>query len=123
MYDYGQGVTQDYQQAIVWYRKAAKQGYTLAQKNLDNLHNSGLDNATNSPQPVTQAQSSPTPYILSLSEQQSLEMACTSASLQGPAALDRCVQNQLNQLSRVKGGPVTQNQGYLLKIPEVSYPR
>ena len=27
MYEYGQGVTQDYAQAVMWYRKAAKQGY------------------------------------------------------------------------------------------------
>jgi len=30
----GQGVEQDYQQAAIWYRKAAEQGYAWAQFNL-----------------------------------------------------------------------------------------
>jgi TPR repeat protein len=34
MYDYGTGVTQDKQQAVYWYRKAAEQGHAGAQGNL-----------------------------------------------------------------------------------------
>lgn len=34
MYDYGLGVTKDYEQAIAWYGKAAAQGVTQAQVNL-----------------------------------------------------------------------------------------
>jgi len=34
MYDYGKGVTQDYEVAMRWYRKAADQGYTYAQIHL-----------------------------------------------------------------------------------------
>ncbi|WP_411727530.1 tetratricopeptide repeat protein [Methyloglobulus sp.] len=31
MYDNGHGIQQDYQQAVFWYRKAAEQGYAIAQ--------------------------------------------------------------------------------------------
>ncbi len=34
MYDYGEGVPQDYAEAVSWYRKAAEQGYAHAQNNL-----------------------------------------------------------------------------------------
>jgi len=34
MYDKGEGVPQDYQQAVFWYRKAAEAGDTGAQSNL-----------------------------------------------------------------------------------------
>lgn len=34
MYEYGQGVTQDYQEAVKWYRLAAAQGYAMAANNL-----------------------------------------------------------------------------------------
>jgi hypothetical protein len=34
MYDQGKGVTQDYKEAIKWYRLAAEQGYATAQNNL-----------------------------------------------------------------------------------------
>ena len=34
MYNFGQGVPQDYAQALSWYRKAAEQGYADAQYNL-----------------------------------------------------------------------------------------
>ena len=34
MYDRGEGVTQDYKQAVKWYRKAAEQGDAYAQNNL-----------------------------------------------------------------------------------------
>tara|TARA_R110002153_G_scaffold124560_1_gene271124 strand:- start:384 stop:839 length:456 start_codon:yes stop_codon:yes gene_type:complete len=34
MYDNGQGVPQDFKQAVKWYRKAAEQGYADAQYNL-----------------------------------------------------------------------------------------
>jgi len=36
-YDNGQGVKQDYTEAARWYRKAAEQGYALAQFNLGNM--------------------------------------------------------------------------------------
>ena len=40
MYDNGQGVRQDYAEAVKWYRKAAEQGYAQAQYNLGlyNIH-------------------------------------------------------------------------------------
>ncbi len=38
MYDQGQGVPQDYEQAIDWYRKAAEQGYAEAQCNLGSMY-------------------------------------------------------------------------------------
>jgi len=34
MYAIGQGVPQDYEQAVVWFRKAAEQGEAMAQTNL-----------------------------------------------------------------------------------------
>ena len=34
MYAIGQGVAQDYAEAVKWYRRAAKQGYAKAQSNL-----------------------------------------------------------------------------------------
>jgi hypothetical protein len=42
-YDYylGQGISQDYVQAAIWWRKAAEQGYADAQNNLGVLYNSG----------------------------------------------------------------------------------
>ncbi|MBK8568744.1 MAG: sel1 repeat family protein [Nitrosomonadales bacterium] len=42
MYEKGQGVTQDYQQAVSWYSKAAKQKHVSAQLNLGFLYNNGL---------------------------------------------------------------------------------
>ena len=41
IYEQGQGVTQDYQQAIVWYQKAAVQGYDVAQYALGNMYRDG----------------------------------------------------------------------------------
>jgi hypothetical protein len=41
MYEHGQGVPQDYAQAISWYRKAAEQGYALAQNNLGSMYVKG----------------------------------------------------------------------------------
>ena len=41
MYDNGQGVPQDYAQAVSWYRKAADQGYALAQFSLGGMYYSG----------------------------------------------------------------------------------
>ena len=35
----GQGVPQDYAQAVSWYRKAAEQGYPMAIKILSNIEN------------------------------------------------------------------------------------
>jgi tetratricopeptide (TPR) repeat protein len=37
MYEYGQGVAQDYAQAVMWYRKAADQGYAPAQTGLGEI--------------------------------------------------------------------------------------
>ena len=37
MYEYGQGVPQDYREALVWYRKAADQGDEKAKGKLDQL--------------------------------------------------------------------------------------
>lgn len=41
MYDYGQGVQQDYEEAAKWYRKAAEQGNDNAQNNLAFLYAKG----------------------------------------------------------------------------------
>lgn len=41
MYDDGHGVTQDYAEAVKWYRKAAEQGYALAQYNLGAMYGNG----------------------------------------------------------------------------------
>ena len=41
MYDNGQGVRQDYAQAVQWYRKAAEQGYAEAQFNLGVMYANG----------------------------------------------------------------------------------
>ena len=37
LYEYGQGVTQDYDQAKSWYKKAAKLGVKTAQEALEDL--------------------------------------------------------------------------------------
>ena len=42
MYDKGQGVTQDYKQAVKWYRKAAEQGKANAQHNLGVAYEQGI---------------------------------------------------------------------------------
>ncbi len=41
MYDHGMGVTQDYAEAVKWYRKAAEQGLADAQFNLGVMHEDG----------------------------------------------------------------------------------
>jgi TPR repeat protein len=41
MYDYGEGVLQDYVEAGKWYRLAAEQGHALAQGNLGALYGNG----------------------------------------------------------------------------------
>ena len=41
MYFSGQGVTQDYAEAVMWYRKAADQGYADAQYDLGVMYNFG----------------------------------------------------------------------------------
>ena len=41
MYYNGQGVPQDYAQAVNWYRKAADQGDANAQRNLGNMYEDG----------------------------------------------------------------------------------
>lgn len=44
MYDLGRGVTKDYAEAALWYRRAAEQGNVKAQHNLANMyeHKQGL---------------------------------------------------------------------------------
>lgn len=42
MYALGQGVPQDYEQAMIWFRKAADQGNAVAQCNLGILYANGL---------------------------------------------------------------------------------
>jgi TPR repeat protein len=41
MYDFGHGVTQNYAEAMKWYRKAADQGYAMAQANLGIMYDVG----------------------------------------------------------------------------------
>ena len=41
MYDNGQGVTQDYVEAVKWYQKAAEQGHAKAQYNLGLMYDKG----------------------------------------------------------------------------------
>jgi TPR repeat protein len=41
MYHNGQGVSQDYLEAMKWYRKAADQGYAMAQSNIGGLYIGG----------------------------------------------------------------------------------
>ena len=41
MYEQGQGVRQDYAQAVQWYRRAAEQGYADAQVNLGLMYANG----------------------------------------------------------------------------------
>ena len=41
MYKNGQGVTQNYSEAIKWYRQAAEQNYALALNNLGVLYENG----------------------------------------------------------------------------------
>ncbi len=42
MYSNGEGVTQDYTEALKWYRKAAEQGNAFAQGSLGNMYQQGL---------------------------------------------------------------------------------
>ncbi|NLW66839.1 MAG: sel1 repeat family protein, partial [Bacteriovoracaceae bacterium] len=41
LYETGQGVRQDYSEAVRWYRKAAEQGNTIAQIQLGNMYRLG----------------------------------------------------------------------------------
>ena len=41
MYENGQGVAQNYAEAVKWYRKAAEQGYAEAQFNLGVMYETG----------------------------------------------------------------------------------
>ena len=41
MYDHGEGVPQDYAEAVKWYRLAADQGKAKAQYNLGNMYDNG----------------------------------------------------------------------------------
>ena len=47
MYEFGQGVAQDYAEAVSWYRKAANQGYATAQNNLGTMYEHGQGVAQN----------------------------------------------------------------------------
>ena len=51
MYSNGEGMPQDYQEAVSWYRKAAEQGDAGAQYNLGNMYN----NSEGVPQDYVQA--------------------------------------------------------------------
>ena len=42
MYDFGEGVIQDYKEAVKWYRLAAEKGLPLAQLNLGFMYKDGL---------------------------------------------------------------------------------
>jgi TPR repeat protein len=41
MYEKGQGVEQDFKEAVKWYQKAAEQGYAAAQHNLGSMYEKG----------------------------------------------------------------------------------
>jgi len=41
MYQNGKGVTQDYKEAVKWYRLAAEQGHAFAQNDLGNIYRDG----------------------------------------------------------------------------------
>jgi len=41
IYDNGKGVTQDYKQAVYWYKKSAEQGHAKAQNNLGYMYSIG----------------------------------------------------------------------------------
>ena len=41
MYYNGEGVTQDFDKALVWFRRAAEQGFADAQFSLGLMHNNG----------------------------------------------------------------------------------
>ena len=41
MYDIGEGVPQDYKEAVKWYRLSAEQGYVKAQYNLGLMYEQG----------------------------------------------------------------------------------
>ena len=47
MYENGQGVAQNHQQAFTWLQKAANQGYALAQYNLGVMYGNGFGVAQN----------------------------------------------------------------------------
>jgi len=47
MYANGEGVTQDYKQAVYWYKKSAEQGYAGAQYNLGNMYYNGQGTTQN----------------------------------------------------------------------------
>jgi hypothetical protein len=42
MYEHGQGVPQNYAEALKWFRKAAEQGYAMGQNNLAHMYHVGL---------------------------------------------------------------------------------
>src|SRR3546814_4450247 len=46
MFEHGRGVRPDYVAATAWYRKAAEQGYALAQTNLGAMYDHGRGVAT-----------------------------------------------------------------------------
>ena len=48
MYEYGDGVKQDYEKAVKWYREAAEQGYRSGQNNLGMMYQLGAGVAFNS---------------------------------------------------------------------------
>ena len=52
MYDYGEGVIEDYTLAVYWYRQAAEQGHAKAQYNLGLMYESGRGIAKDDTQAV-----------------------------------------------------------------------
>jgi TPR repeat protein len=48
MYEYGKSVSQDYGEALIWYRKAAEQGDEMAKNKLDRLTSIDPDTTTKS---------------------------------------------------------------------------
>jgi TPR repeat protein len=83
MYDTGEGVAQDYAEAIKWYRLAAAQGYARAQANLGLMYLDGQGVAKN------------------LNEAERLLRLATDQNLVGAVALLVEVQRQLAQAQTV----------------------
>ena len=66
------------------------------------LKNTAASNSSNSTQNYQKSESSQRPNLSHLSSEEkiSIEVACSSASYQGPSKYNQCLQNQLKQLGR-----------------------
>ncbi|MCT7433795.1 PEGA domain-containing protein, partial [Aliarcobacter cryaerophilus] len=66
------------------------------------LKNTAASNSSNSTQNYQKSESSQRPNLSHLSSEEkiSIEVACSSASYQGPSKYNQCLQNQLNELSK-----------------------